>query len=186
MTILGILAHIWVRSACCSRRRCQRLTEPATTPFDHPVSVPSPSTVNNLTVTLDLTDQQSVANLSVTLVAPNGDQIILVENQINAAGTANHRSGPSRRQLHRSGPVSPRASRLCTGSMSGRSSTTTPPGTSSTRRPQGLMEIARRTISATSGPRARKTHFQLRQRIPWRISSLTRSVWATSMVRGSW
>ena len=69
------------------------LTQPATTSFDDPVSVPSPSAINNLTVTLDLTDQQSVGNISVTLVAPNDDQLVLVENAIGASGTALHRQG---------------------------------------------------------------------------------------------
>ena len=66
------------------------ITNGTPTTFTDAVSVPDPSIVNNLTVTIDLTDQQSVANLSLVLVVPStGDQITLVQNQNNAAGTAN-------------------------------------------------------------------------------------------------
>ena len=48
----------------------------------------TPYAVTNLTVTVDLTDQQSVANLSLVLVVrSDGDKITLVQNQNNAAGT---------------------------------------------------------------------------------------------------
>ena len=69
------------------------ITTPITTSFSDPVSVPNPGAINNLTVTIDVTDQQSVANLSVVLIAPNGAQITLVANQNNAAGTANTGQG---------------------------------------------------------------------------------------------
>ena len=66
------------------------VTSGTTTPFVDPVSVPNPNAVNNLTVTVDLTDNQSVANLSLVLFVPStGDQITLVQNQNNTAGTAN-------------------------------------------------------------------------------------------------
>ena len=61
------------------------VTQPVTTTFTDPVNVPSPGAVNNLSVAVDLVDQAIVSNLSLTLVAPNGAQITLVENQIDAA-----------------------------------------------------------------------------------------------------
>ena len=64
-------------------------TTPVTTSFNASVNVPDPSAIDNLTVSVALTDQQSVANLNLTLIAPNGAQLTLVTNQINAAGTAN-------------------------------------------------------------------------------------------------
>ena len=65
------------------------LTQPTPTSFSNVINVPNPNAINNLTVTIDLTDQQSVQNLSLVVVAPNGDQITLVQNQNNSAGTAN-------------------------------------------------------------------------------------------------
>ena len=62
------------------------------TPFTDLVTVPisQETAINNLTVTVALTDQQSVQNLSIDLVTPNNEgQITLVDNQNNAAGTAN-------------------------------------------------------------------------------------------------
>ncbi len=56
--------------------------------YDDTVSVPDPGAVNNLTVAVDLTDQASVSNLNLTLFAPNGDEITLVQNQIDATGKA--------------------------------------------------------------------------------------------------
>ncbi len=67
-------------------------TRPAgavSTDYYVPVSVSNPSALDDLTVTVALTDQESVQNLSLTLVAPNGDRITLVQNQNNTAGTAN-------------------------------------------------------------------------------------------------
>ncbi len=65
------------------------VTVPVTTPFSDSVSVPNPASINDLTVTLAATDQQSIGNLQVVLEAPNGAEITLVENQINAAAQAN-------------------------------------------------------------------------------------------------
>jgi len=65
------------------------ITRGKTTPFTDSVNVPNQAAVTNLTVKVDLTDQQSVANLSLVLETPSGDQITLVRNQNNAAGTAN-------------------------------------------------------------------------------------------------
>ena len=62
------------------------------TPFTDTVTIPisQESEINNLTVTVALTDQQSVQNISIVLEAPNNEgQITLVDNQNNAAGTAN-------------------------------------------------------------------------------------------------
>ncbi len=66
------------------------VTVPQTTPFTDDVTIPGSelSSIDDLTVTVDVTDQQTVSNLSLVLVAPNGDSITLVENQINAAGKA--------------------------------------------------------------------------------------------------
>jgi len=64
------------------------LISPKPTPFSDTVSVPNASALTNLTVTVDLTDQASVQNLSLVLVAPNGDQITLVQNQNDAVGIA--------------------------------------------------------------------------------------------------
>ena len=62
---------------------------PTPTNYHVPVSITNPSAINNLTVTVDLVDQESVANLSLVLVAPDGvHSITLVRNQNNAAGTA--------------------------------------------------------------------------------------------------
>ncbi len=62
------------------------------TPFSDVVSGVS-STVDDLTVTIDLTDQETVQNLQLDLVAPGGTafgpgSIELVRNQDNEAGTA--------------------------------------------------------------------------------------------------
>ena len=66
------------------------IVSPGISTFNIPVQVPNPaSAVNNLTVTLDLVDQQSVQNLQIVLIAPNNaGRFTLVNNQINAAGTA--------------------------------------------------------------------------------------------------
>ena len=61
------------------------------TPFTDTVAIPisQESEINNLTVTVALTDQQSVQNISIILETPNNEgQITLVDNQENAAGTA--------------------------------------------------------------------------------------------------
>ena len=68
-------------------------TEPDVSTFTDPVSVPNPGAVNNLTVAVDLIDQASVSNLNLTLVAPNGDEITLVQNQIDATGKAHTSQG---------------------------------------------------------------------------------------------
>jgi subtilisin-like proprotein convertase family protein len=72
------------------------VTTPVSTSFTDSVNLPA-SAINaiaanggDLTATIGVVDQESVQNLSLTLVAPNGvDQITLVANQNNAAGTAN-------------------------------------------------------------------------------------------------
>ena len=74
---------------------------PGLSTYNDTVSVPNPGAVNNLTVAVDLTDQASVSNLNLTLFAPNGDEITLVQNQIDATGTGPHQPGPSERQRHR-------------------------------------------------------------------------------------
>ena len=49
----------------------------------------NPGPIDNLTVTIALVDQESVSNLSIVLEAPNDEgSIALVDNQDNAAGTA--------------------------------------------------------------------------------------------------
>ena len=63
-------------------------TQPVTTSFTDEVSLTNPSAIDNLSVTVDLVDQESVQNLNLTLFAPNGNWITLVDNQNNAAGTA--------------------------------------------------------------------------------------------------
>ena len=68
-------------------------TVPGLSTYDDTVSVPNPGAVNNLTVAVDLTDQASVSNLNLTLVAPNGDEITLVQNQIDATGKAHTSQG---------------------------------------------------------------------------------------------
>ena len=69
-------------------------TTPVTTPFTDTVNVPDPSAINNLSVEIDLVDQVSVSNLSLTLIAPNGtSSITLVENQIDSAGKAHTGQG---------------------------------------------------------------------------------------------
>ena len=70
-------------------------TNPVTSQFTDEVSIPLSELLDldNLTVTVALTDQESVQNLNLTLVAPNGDEITLVDNQNNAAGTANTGTG---------------------------------------------------------------------------------------------
>ena len=147
------------------------------TSFNDSGQRPQPSiAINNLTVTVDLTDQESVQNLSLILVAPNGDQITLVENQINAAGTANTGQGlPSGNAIGWS--VSPRAPPVTPGSTSGRSSTTTPPGTSSTRRPRGPMEIRATDYIGYFRPEGGQ---------PERVSIADRLGTATSTAPGRW
>ena len=66
---------------------------PKPSTFSDPVNVPNPSALTNLTVTVDLTDQASVQNLSLVLVAPNGDQITLVQNQNDALGKSHTGQG---------------------------------------------------------------------------------------------
>jgi subtilisin-like proprotein convertase family protein len=61
---------------------------PVTTPFGDSVDVPDPGAIDALTVTIDLIDAESVANLSLVLSAPDGQSITLVANQNNAAGQA--------------------------------------------------------------------------------------------------
>ncbi len=70
-------------------------TIPVTSQFTDDVSIPVSELLDldNLSVTVALTDQESVQNLNLTLVAPNGNQITLVNNQNNAAGTANTGTG---------------------------------------------------------------------------------------------
>ncbi len=65
-------------------------TTPHVQPFTDNVAVPAAvqSAINNLTVTVDVTDQQPVSNLKIVLIAPNLNSITLVENQINSLGTA--------------------------------------------------------------------------------------------------
>ncbi len=65
------------------------MTVPVMTPFSDAVSVPNPALVNDLTVSLALVDQQTVQNLSVVLMAPNGASITLFLNQIDAAAQTN-------------------------------------------------------------------------------------------------
>ena len=65
------------------------MTVPVMTPFSNAVSVPNPALVNDLTVSLALVNQQTVQNLSVVLVAPNGASITLFLNQIDAAAKTN-------------------------------------------------------------------------------------------------
>jgi subtilisin-like proprotein convertase family protein len=63
-------------------------TTPKTTTFADSVQVPNPSAIDDLTVTLALTDPQGVQGLSVILMAPNNaGEITLVNSQLNAAGT---------------------------------------------------------------------------------------------------
>ena len=65
------------------------VTTPGLSMFSDTVQVPNPAAVNNLTVTIALTDDQAVSGLDIVLIAPNGtSQITLVENQTNAAGQA--------------------------------------------------------------------------------------------------
>jgi large repetitive protein len=71
-------------------------TQPTTTPFTDQVEFSAgtnTSLFNDLTVTVDLVDQESVQNLSLVLFAPNGNSITLVANQNNAAGTADVSEG---------------------------------------------------------------------------------------------
>ncbi len=72
------------------------VTTPVTTSFQDSVSVPVSQLGNldDLTVTVALVDQESVQNLNLTLIAPDGvSKITLVNNQNNAAGTANTGTG---------------------------------------------------------------------------------------------
>ena len=64
---------------------------PVATPYYVPVNISNLSGLTNLTVTVALVDQESVQNLNLTLVAPDGDRIRSPwwHNQNNAAGTAN-------------------------------------------------------------------------------------------------
>ena len=65
------------------------VTTQVSSAFTDPVAVPNPGAVDNLTVTVELTDEQSVANLSLILIGPDGSEITLVQNQLNSAGKAN-------------------------------------------------------------------------------------------------
>ena len=72
------------------------VTTPVTTTFTDNVSIPASelASLDDLTVTLALTDQESVSDLNITLIAPDGtSQITLVNNQVNAAGTTNTSTG---------------------------------------------------------------------------------------------
>jgi len=69
------------------------VTVPITTPFNDTVDVPNPGAVDNLTVSLALVDQQSVQNLSVVLASPNGSEITLFLNQIDAAAKSHPGQG---------------------------------------------------------------------------------------------
>ena len=99
------------------------------------------ASLDNLTVTVALVDQESVQNLNLTLVAPDGEsQITLVDNQNNAAGTANTGIGlASGNAIGVFGFTT--GATGTSGPTSARPSTTTPPGTSSTRRPLGPTGI---------------------------------------------
>ncbi|HEX3446680.1 MAG TPA: hypothetical protein VHS97_00395, partial [Isosphaeraceae bacterium] len=67
---------------------------PVPTFFTDSVTVPNQAAIDNLSVTIDLVDQQTVQNLNLTLIAPDGvHSIVLVQNQNNAAGTANTGQG---------------------------------------------------------------------------------------------
>jgi subtilisin-like proprotein convertase family protein len=64
------------------------VTTPITTPFNDSVNVPNQGAINNLSVSVALTDLQSVQNLSLVLIAPNNSSITLVANANAAGGTA--------------------------------------------------------------------------------------------------
>ena len=121
--------------------------------FTDSVAISNPAALDNMTVTLDLVDQQAVSNLSIVLMAPNGKTITLVRNQINAAGTVQHRRGASERQLHRCVRFYRGCDRYVRARRSVRSSTTTPPEVSSIRPTLVRTEIARpvRVTSAIFG-----------------------------------
>ncbi len=71
------------------------VTTPVSTSFGDSVSIPQSAigALDNLTVTVNVVDQESVQNLNLTLVAPGGQQLTLVANQNNAAGQANQNQG---------------------------------------------------------------------------------------------
>src|SRR5262249_4321340 len=66
---------------------------PGVTTYSIPVSGLNTAAVTGLSVTLGLNDQQSVSNLAIILLAPNNDQITLVQNQTNAFGQAVNTQG---------------------------------------------------------------------------------------------
>jgi subtilisin-like proprotein convertase family protein len=66
------------------------VTTPITTTFNNVVSgITNPSAIDDLTVTVAVTDEQAIGNLNLVLMAPNGATITLVANQIDATGKAN-------------------------------------------------------------------------------------------------
>ena len=64
------------------------VTTQSITTFTDAVNVPNPGALDNFTVTVALTDQQSVGNLSLILMAPNGSTITLLDNANAVGGTA--------------------------------------------------------------------------------------------------
>ncbi len=70
------------------------LVTPGISNFPVQVSIANPNAIDNLTVTVALTDNQTVSNLKLVLIAPGGtSSIVLVENQIDSTGKASPGQG---------------------------------------------------------------------------------------------
>ena len=152
-------------------------SSPSTTFNQIPVSnLNSVSGLDNLTVTVDLVDSEAVSDISLTLVAPDG----IKPSPWSRASSTSSAARPTRPwawpPAMRSGcTVLPRARPALSGRTSGRSSTTTPPGTSSTPDGRPGDEWEQRGATATSATSGRKT-------VAWRVSS--RPSEATSTATG--